>query len=171
MCCSKRVVFTCLEFLKTIFFLGLVLKNMTIRIHVIFWHRKEVPFLTNSLRDSVSQKKLTQLLRCSSQRLYLFSQECSKTISCLEAAQFINMTSTHSPNSFLTRLHGKAAQIRAPRQSRQKARFLKMPLEKDNPKHRDTSNNLDEMFKDSNVWNKVDDLLFLTRIFFFRIRL
>ena len=111
------------------------------------------------------------LLQCSSQRLYLFSQECSKTISSLQAAQFINMTSTHSPNSFLTRLHGKAAQIRAPRQSRQKARFLKMPLEKDNPKHRDTSNNLDEMFKDSNVWNKVDDLLFLTRIFFFRIRL
>jgi|ERR1711971_110881 len=45
----------------------------------------------------------------------------------------------------------EAAQIRAPRQ---KGRFLKMPLEKDNPKDRDMSNKLDEKFKDSNVWNK-----------------
>ena len=126
---SKRCIvqkgwfFTSLEFLKTISFLGLVLKNMTIRIHVIFWHRKGVPILTNSLRDSVSQKKLTQLPKCSSQRLYLFSpSERSKTMSSLQAAQFINMTSTHSPNSFLTRPLGKAAQIRAPRQSRAKGK-------------------------------------------------
>jgi len=46
----------------------------------------------------------------------------------------------------------EAAQIRAPRQ---KARFLKMPLEKDNPKHRDTSNKMDVKYKDSAVWNKV----------------
>ena len=30
-----------------------------------------------------------------------------------------------------------------------------MPLDKDNPKHRDFSNNLDEKYKDSATWNKV----------------
>merc|ERR1712112_626796 len=31
----------------------------------------------------------------------------------------------------------------------------KMPLEKDNPGHRNVSNNLDNKYKDSAVWNKV----------------
>ena len=96
---------------------GVLLENAKHR------YGKKMPFLTNSLRDSVSQKKLTQLPKCSSQRLYLFSpSERSKTMSSLQAAQFINMTSTHSPNSFLTRPLGKAAQIRAPRQSRAKGK-------------------------------------------------
>ena len=36
-----------------------------------------------------------------------------------------------------------------------------MALEKDNKGHREMSDKLDEKYKDSNVWNKVIDLLFL----------
>ena len=83
------------------------------------------------------------------------------------AVQFINMSSTHSPNSFLTWPHRKPPKVEqlSPRQTR----FLKMALEKDNKGHREMSDKMDEKYKDSNVWNKVIDLLFV--IIFYWLKL
>ena len=77
------------------------------------------------------------------------------------------MSSTHSPNSFLTWPHRKPP--KADQLSPRQTRFLKMALEKDNKGHREMSDKLDEMCKDSNVWNKVIDLLFV--IIFYWLKL
>ena len=76
------------------------------------------------------------------------------------------MSSTHSPNSFLTWPHRKSPKAD---QLSPRARFFKMPLEKDNKGHREMSDKLDEKYKDCNVWNKVIDLLFV--IIFYWLKL
>ena len=112
---------------------------------------------TNSLRDSVSQNSWLNR-QCFALKDNIFPPQSSQRQflpTRLESSVYKYEQHT-LPKLIPHLLALEAAQIRSTTlASQSQGKVFKMSLEKDNKEHRKMSDNLDEKYKDSNVWNKV----------------